>query len=287
MPSLIVNPIGGIANRLRAIVAGASLAKELKVSMQVVWAINSELAAPVDELIDIEGISGNGMPDIRIHNISALKQLFLYDASRKRNFYASGITKFGKYGYELDDDKLIKNSCILDIRTIHDTLSKDRDILIRSGLEFFDFTDEFYRQLIHPLSRYEAQATDILKGMKDTVGLHIRRTDNAMSVRHSPLTLFFNAVDLELKHNPETNFYLASDDEDTKKVLVERYGGDRIVTSSLKADRSSASGIKNAFLEMVILSKCSKIYGSFYSSFSEAASKLGNVRLETLRTPSS
>lgn len=38
---------------------------------------------------------------------------------------------------------------------------------------------------------------------------------------------------------------------------------------------------------MVILSKCSKIYGSFYSSFSEAASKLGNVRLETLRTPSS
>ena len=32
MPSLIVNPIGGIANRLRAIVAGASLAKELKVS---------------------------------------------------------------------------------------------------------------------------------------------------------------------------------------------------------------------------------------------------------------
>ena len=42
MPSLIVNPIGGIANRLRAIVAGASLAKELKVSMQVVWAINSE-----------------------------------------------------------------------------------------------------------------------------------------------------------------------------------------------------------------------------------------------------
>lgn len=282
MSSLIINPIGGIANRFRAIVSGVSLAKELKVPMKIVWPINSDLAAPVDELINTDSLLENIITDISIRNVSAFRQLFLYDPPRKKNLYTSGIAKIGKYGLTLNDNQLITHPDKFNVQAFKEILARSQDILISSGLQFYDFSDEFYRQLINPLPRYELQAMETLKGNK-TIGLHIRRTDNVMSIKHSPLNLFSNAVDFELQCNPDANFYLASDNEDVKTFFLKRYGTERIKTSSHRADRSSLTGIKNAFLEMILLSKCSKIYGSFYSSFSEAAAKLGNIKLETLK----
>ena len=47
-------------------------------------------------------------------------------------------------------------------------------------------------------------------------------------------------------------------------------------------DRDSKEGIEEAFVEMIALSKCRKILGSYNSTFSLLPSYIGNIPLETV-----
>lgn len=52
-----------------------------------------------------------------------------------------------------------------------------------------------------------------------TIGVHIRRTDNVVSIQSSPLENFTNIMDEEIKKNANTKFYVASDDDEVKESL--------------------------------------------------------------------
>lgn len=59
--------------------------------------------------------------------------------------------------------------------------------------------------------------------------------------------------------------YLATDSEEVKREMKERYG-DRIFCSGKKADRGSLEGIREGITDMYTLARTQKIYGSFQSS---------------------
>ena len=103
-----------------------------------------------------------------------------------------------------------------------------------------------------------------------TVGVHIRRTDNALSIEHSPLDLFFDCLDQELAAHSDLCIYLATDSEEVKQAMRARYG-ERIVCAESKADRSTTEGIREGIADLWTLARTQKIYGSFHSSFSELA----------------
>ena len=54
MTKIIINPIGGLANRMRCIASGIALAMETGSDYEVVWAVNDELAAYVTRLYRCE-----------------------------------------------------------------------------------------------------------------------------------------------------------------------------------------------------------------------------------------
>lgn len=150
---------------------------------------------------------------------------------------------------------------------------------------------EFYRpnnaQYMSELFRLQPSIATLLdeetKLFNDhTIGVHIRRTDNEVSIAESPLELFVERMNSLIEENPKVNFYLASDSEDVKNEMKRIYK-DRVILPNGVLERDSEAGIIQAVIEMYSLSKTSRILGSFYSSYSTMASEIGDISIEYLK----
>jgi len=107
----------------------------------------------------------------------------------------------------------------------------------------------------------------------NTVGVHIRRTDNARSIKDSPTEAFFRAMDA---YNAATTFFLATDSTAERAAVLARYPG-RVVTIPTECyHRDLLKGIQEAFREFLGLAACAEILGSAGSSFSEMAAAYGD-----------
>ncbi len=272
---ILINPIGGLANRMRAMASGIALCRDLSIIPEIIWPINSELNCKYEKLFNI-------IPDAyKLKNVSGMCDLFFYDEPRKKNIYLSKIFRKRKNIDLFISDKDISGKYIDDTkRLIDDIRTTKGDVIIRSGLEFYNFDDTLYLNLFKPTEHVSNIVGQIIQEFDNhkTIGLHIRRTDNIIAIQQSPLYLFKNVIDEEIKNNNDIKFYLATDSESVKQEMKNLYGN-RIITSSHQVSRKTESGIIEALTEMLVLSKCDKIYGSYWSSFSEAAALLGNTHL--------
>lgn len=270
---LIINPIGGLANRMRAIASGVALADKLDIDREIVWTCNSDLRCRFELLFENSEL----LPHIRY--ISCAKDLLFYDIPRKKNLYISSLTRKMHLDVLLSDYERLPEFLDNNDSLVGELAGARGNILIRSGLQFYDFDEELYRKLFVPRGEItEDSKRRVSFGNNRCIGLHIRRTDNDMSRKYSPLELFTDAVRREMAEDNSTQVYLASDDESVKNALHSEFGN-RIICSEKPADRNTEEGIIEAFTEMVTLSMCDKIYGSYWSSFSEAAALIGNKQL--------
>ncbi len=262
---------------MRAIASGVALAQRLKLPYTLKWPVNNDLFAGFNDIFE----QTEWLPVI--DNISSKQDLLFCDGPRKKNLFLSPLLQVGRYGLKIDDSKL---EPLLDQpHAVEQLISEvDGTILIRTGSEFYPNSDTLYRSLFKPTEAIFREAERRLKIDKGErpVGLHIRRTDNTLSILNSPDELFENAIREELETNPQTKFYLATDNEEVKFNL-HRLFGDCITYSTKKADRTSRDGIIEGITEMTSLSMCSKIYGSYWSSFSEAAARIGSISLIQLK----
>lgn len=278
MDKLIISPVGGLANRMRAVAAGVSLSRKLGMGLpEIVWPVNNDLFCDFESLFESELINGY------VVTISSRRDLFFYDVSRKKNLFLANLLQAGRYGLKLTDlDRLPLFEGKPELLE-NEVRSNRKPVLIRSGVEFYSFSKELYRSLFVPKKDFFDAAEERLHcGKGNIIGLHIRRTDNEISIKHSPLRLFIEAVEREISENKDVMFYLASDDAGVKAEMKERFGG-KIIVSDKPTVRNSADGIKEALTEMLTLSLCRKVYGSYWSSFSEAAALLGDTTLAQLK----
>ena len=115
------------------------------------------------------------------------------------------------------------------------------------------------------------------------VGVHVRRTDHTDAIANSPLALFAGRMKKELEADKETSFFVATDDKEVRRELKELLPDAKLIfPQSDVIDRDSKEGIEEAFVEMIALSKCRKILGSYNSTFSLLPSYIGNIPLETV-----
>lgn len=71
-----------------------------------------------------------------------------------------------------------------------------------------------------PQDDIQNRIDEIVAGFSErTIGVHIRRTDNVVSIQSSPLEKFTSMMDAEIKKNSNTRFYVASDDDEVKECL--------------------------------------------------------------------
>lgn len=116
----------------------------------------------------------------------------------------------------------------------------------------------------------------------NTVGLHIRRSDHEHSKKYSTTEKFRGVIMHELSINPETLFFLASDDLDTKIGLTLEFENKIICNDVKNFSRNIEGGIIDAVVDLYCLANTAKIYGSYGSTFSQTAALIGQIEEVTV-----
>jgi len=153
---------------------------------------------------------------------------------------------------------------------------KTIDLLYERTPEYFV---KKYLNIIHKLKinseiiEYVSESTDT---WDDMVGVHIRSWYCPKKVFHSN-EIFENQID---KLPEDKKFFFCSDNSDVQQHFVDKYG-DRVVTyerQMFNDPRLAESGhhddiqlTTDAFIELLMLSKCATIVGTYASSFDELA----------------
>lgn len=271
---MIFVPAGGLANRIRATLSAIALAKQAGIDLRVIWFRDWALHAAFRDLF-----VPRRLPErVRIVEASA-SDLLVFDRPRQKNFHVPALFQ-----------KLLFRSCLYEhqidaLRTqgfdFEDWVKKG-NVYMASYLPFYAYPETLLHEMFRPVPQVEAVIGKRVAAFSAyTVGVHIRRTDNALSIEHSPLDLFFDCLDQELAAHSDLCIYLATDSEEVKQAMRARYG-ERIVCAESKADRSTTEGIREGIADLWTLARTQKIYGSFHSSFSELAAELGNIPLKTV-----
>lgn len=268
-------PVGGLANRMRAVASAVTLAKKTDSELSIVWfqdwALNApfcQLFKPVDREI------------ARLRDASQLDYALL-DRPRSKNFH-----------FPLLFQKLTFKSCLYE-RSITPLCNQRFDferwakegrcVYMASYTAFQTYDNAWISRLFIPVEEIVEEVENRCRNFSDTmIGVHIRRTDNLASIRQSPIELFYQKLDKEIEANDKTGIYVATDSEEVKQAMKERYG-DRILSSEKQADRGSLEGIRDGIADMYTLARTQKIYGSFQSSFSDMAAQIGGAPLEILK----
>lgn len=275
---LIVQPMGGLANRMRVIGKLRMVANEAHVPMEVLWVSNKDVGAEWREIFE--------QPmDFVIREISGPYRHEYYSAKWYKNIHHYLWAWLHRYTWlpyniveKLDEDTSEDGLQKLFNQWIAQ-LQSGKILYISTG---DNFGEDYDISIFKPIATLQKETDAFLPSDKEVYGIHIRRTDNAWAIENSPLELFENKVASILKAEPEALFYLASDDADTIAHFQKRFG-DAILSRPKTYGRTTVRGIQDAIIEMWLLSKTRKIFGSFYSSYSGMAAKIGNIDLEILK----
>lgn len=182
----------------------------------------------------------------------------------------------------IDDTWVYKYARGKELKTWAHLLDDKNIFLISSADILFDGN---YNGLFRPNMEMMKSLNTVCCG-KDTIGIHIRRTDNANAIKYSPTHLFISKVHEELDANPKTKFYLATDDPKEEDVFKNEFGDKIIIYKKHSLNRNNPLAVKEALVDLYNLSCCSKVLASYYSSFSDVAALWGNIEKEVIKTDS-
>lgn len=250
---LIIQPIGGLCNRIRAINSAWMLAKERKDSLTVIWNVNHELGCPFEELFE----PNPNFKVIDIHSKWNLRKLVLQTTSQ-----------------------FISNQDINQNKTdglLNETYRKSLSKRIYIATEEHFYPCGSY-ELFTPIPSIQKRIQEMTRDFgSHAVGVHIRRTDNMPAIGKSSTEAFISSMDAELKEHPDTVFYLATDDRKEEYTLREAFGDLIISNKDRDLSRDSISGIQDAMIDLYSLAATKKIIGSYFSSFTDIAADMHKI----------
>ena len=270
---LTLVPIGGLANRLYAITSAIAFCEDHDIDLRVVWFKDWGMGADFHALFELAG----SYPHVEI--VDATWKDYVYDRPRKRNLWWPSLYQRVIFGRCVYESQVIKGYSSDDLEK--DFQSNDRIYLVHYCL-FYTCNPAHLLVLSAEMLREVEQRKKEFQLDDHVIGVHIRRTDNSGSIKHSPLSLFVEKIQQETSLDPLARFYVASDDLAEKQKLKELFG-DRIITSWEEVRRDTLQGIKDAVVELYTLASTKKIYGSASSTYSMLAALLGHIELEILQ----
>ena len=260
-------PTGGLCNRMRAMATGIAVAKSFNAQAQIYWNNCEGLKANFGALFQ----------PIVAPNINIIENTnWLFNIGNTKDFYLRWLLLRIKFGQVIFNHS-IYNADAPDIQKIVKPSVHGKIMLVSCHpmCKQYDLKSLFIPQtdIQDRISKISRQFT------VHTIGVHIRRTDNIQSIKQSPMEIFDEAMNREVEANPQTLFYLASDNKNVKNQLSELFPN-RIITMHDDTDRNSLEGMKFAVIDLFCLSKTKKIIGSVYSSYSQIAGELGEIPIE-------
>ncbi len=274
---IVLEAGAGLGNRMYSIASAYHLAQLAGQKLLILWKVDNTLGTQADtifrlpedvEIVYITEFSPKRAP------LKRLKSMRL-----KNSYKAAASTVLTS----LSINMLMKHA---EGYAYLKELAKRPELLyIESYICFLPETADQspYFQIFTPSEQVAQKAHPILKQLKpDTIGLHIRRTDHEAAIQHSPLSAFHEQIEQILKKNPSATFFVATDDPETERQLLTSYPQAVITNSAKQFTRKSADGIIDAYIDILCLSRCARIIGSYGSSFSQVASKLTDTPLQIM-----
>jgi len=252
---VIIQPSGGLCNRMRVINSSLELAKRKGARLLVLWYCADELNAPFESLFE-------PVKEFKVINFTSLKDL------RKLWYQITTRTKV--------------NNTDIENHTTNGIL--DQDFFDSLKLPAYIFTwehfypaDEYFK-LFKPTPELRKRIDEVTKQFSsDMVSVHIRRTDQINSIAYSKTENFIDLMNREIDANPGVKFFLATDDKEEEALLRRTFPGRIVSNENRTLRRDSLEGMYDALLDLYCLASCKKIIGSYCSSFTDTAASLGNI----------
>lgn len=258
MKFVFVKPNYGLCNRMRTIVGANELAKKLNRKLVVIWVRNKDLNAEFSNLFDNKEIIVLETKDGSFYLWliwKILKLVFncnvIFDNWIEQNVY-NGQKEWIK---QIEDRNVFIDSCC--------------DIIRGGDYSIFKVNKKIINDYV-------------LNCKANVIGIHIRRTDNELSIKHSPTCMFVERMKSEIGNNPEIRFYLSTDDPCEEQCFLKIFGDRIIIHNKTSLNRNMPIAIVDACIDLYNLSQCSRIYGSYYSSFSDVAALWGGIKKEEI-----
>ncbi len=263
---IIFVPKAGLSNRLRGIASAYRLAKHIGESLTVLWIDNHECNCPLSDLFQV--------PDeIQLIHIPWIPgplslRMHLHDAIRRH--------------YQKRCTMVLKDDDLWDMEDAFVRSMAGKQVYLESAAGW-DCEAEDAFEIFRVVPELERRITMIraqeLPDEEHLIGVHIRRTDHTSAIEEAPRIAFEEAMEAALKQDPDTCFYLASDDEEEKRYFSNRFGKAHIYTHTFELNRESNRGMKDAVVELYLLGSGKEIYGTTGSSYSNLAAALTKTPL--------
>lgn len=174
----------------------------------------------------------------------------------------------GRLNVERDSaDSILQ--CVADTVLLEHSLALKPSFM--SATEYDAALAEIYAAHFEPLRRYKKVADEIADG-RPYVGLHIRRNDHLGHVPAANIRVE-DWVALIREQFGDERLYLCSDDVPFAAKIAAAFHGRQLLTLGPGHDADARS---KAFLEFLLLSRATRIYGTIGSSFSVEAARFGS-----------
>lgn len=276
MKWIIVQPDGGLCNRLRVLVSSLILAECMGRKPQLLWRPNAVCNCEFYDLFQYDPLT-NVVP----HWCDRLAR-FLLPRQGIGVSLANLLTLGGGNGVVIDQQGLGKLDYKINLSDFEDY----------PFIYFRDCYSDFIPAHFSP-EDYSEKASSYLNRFKPvdfvseklfdlpspTIGVHIRCGDNKKSVQTSSLDRFVKKMKQCLNMQPQNLFFLATDEPAVEIKLKEIFPEKIITFTKSSFDRKKKICIQEALVDLLMLSRCDRILGSFWSTFSEYASMFRGIEL--------
>lgn len=269
---IIIEPCAGLGNRLLALTSAYELSKKLNRKLIVIWKREAGCNICSEELFTFSGmqvidISENGW---KKEPIATLRS----NSLKKR--YRGMAARF----VECDEVEAWKREG--GYEKVEQMIAGEKVIYVKSYTNLCEIDAESFAFLT-PAAAVTKRGEQVFSRITDkTVGVHIRRTDHNDAIANSPLPLFIDRMKAEVELN-DASFYLTTDDASVIAEMEKHFPKERLIVYEDKVlDRDSMVGIQDALVDMLCLSKCCRIIGSYRSTFSLIPAIMGEIELEMM-----
>jgi hypothetical protein len=274
-PTITLIPYGGLANRMKAIESVLHLIDNTSLQATAIWFKDNGLNCRFDDLFCPIKTDRFKLRE------AAASDYLLYDRPRKKNAYLPAVFQQMQFDGRLRDDEVTQ--LLYKQFDFRQWALSHRKSYISACVLFYENHRRKLFDAFVPLPALQARIDHICESFTShTVGIHIRRTDNVEAINGSPTELFVQRMREELQLYPETKFYVASDSRLEKNRMITAFGDRIIVLSDVDTSRNSVRGMQDALVELYVLSRTNKIFGSHQSSYSETAAQIGNIPYEKI-----
>jgi hypothetical protein len=272
---ICIKPLGGLCNRLRVIDAAIALAQTNNSYLHLIWQLNADLNCRFEDLYELP-------PSIdRITQTNTSDTLSRATEKLYRTKIGGAIQSlYLKYALQSFDlvltyDRMESYHSDNYLGCNFPAITADRRVYI-STVHTFYHSDRHFADFV-PIERLQHIISEYTKNFDNVIGVHIRRTDNQKSLTYSPTTEFVELMAAEINKDSHTRFFVATDSLLEEEHLRKTFP-DRIISYQKKSlDRNDPEAIQDALIDLYCLSKCRKLIGSYYSSFTDTAHQINGI----------